>query len=75
MKWFYDLKIAIKLPAIFCLLAAISGAIGWIALSKVGQMKANSASLYRERTVGMCLHEGVGQGRTGQGVREPRRAG
>jgi methyl-accepting chemotaxis protein len=53
MKWFYDLKIAIKLPAIFCLLAAISGAIGWIALSKVGQMKANSASLYRERTVGI----------------------
>ena len=53
MKWFYDLKIAAKLPAIFCLLAAISGVTGWIGLSKVSQLKNSTAEQYAGRLVPM----------------------
>ncbi|HTS48005.1 MAG TPA: hypothetical protein VMH05_08675 [Bryobacteraceae bacterium] len=45
MKWFYDLKIPVKLQGSFVLVAAIAGLIGWIGLSKVNQMKTNGATL------------------------------
>jgi len=51
MKWFYDLKIGSKLLASFTLVAAIAGVIGWIGLSKVGQMKATGATLYSDRLI------------------------
>lgn len=51
MKWFNDLRIATKLPVIFCLLAAITGVTGWIGYSKVGRLKDSGARLYAERLV------------------------
>ena len=51
MKWFYDLKIPVKLQSSFILVAAIAGLIGWIGLSKVNTMKTNGATLYSGRLV------------------------
>ena len=51
MKWFYDLKIGTKLQSGFILVAAIAGLIGWVGLSKVGQLKASGETLYSGRLV------------------------
>ncbi|HEX5229761.1 MAG TPA: methyl-accepting chemotaxis protein [Bryobacteraceae bacterium] len=49
MKWFYDLRIAAKLPVICSLLAVVAGISGWIGFLKVGQMSASAGRLYSER--------------------------
>jgi len=51
MRWFYDLKIGFKLQSSFILVAAIAATIGWIGLSKVGQLKTSGATLYAARLV------------------------
>ena len=51
MKWFYDLKIPVKLQTSFILVAAIAGLIGWIGLAKMNEMKTNGATLYTARLV------------------------
>jgi len=51
VKWFYDLKIPVKLQGSFVLVAAIAGLIGWIGLFKVNLTKTNGATLYAARLV------------------------
>src|SRR5579872_3534454 len=49
MKWFYDMKIGLKLQFSFILVAAIAGIIGWIGFSHVGRMQEATSALYSRR--------------------------
>jgi methyl-accepting chemotaxis protein len=49
MKWFNDLKIGTKLLASFVLVAAIAGLIGWVGLSGVSNLGANSKAMYTDQ--------------------------
>jgi methyl-accepting chemotaxis protein len=51
VKWFYDLKISMKLQSGFVLVAAVAALVGWVGLSKVGQMKTGSVTMYTGRMV------------------------
>jgi len=51
MKWFYDMKIAVKLLASFALVAGIAGLIGWKGLSVANSLSARSSSIYANQLV------------------------
>ncbi len=51
MKWFYDLRIGTKLLASFALLALLSGTIGYVGMSHMADMAANSSQMYTDMTV------------------------
>ncbi len=53
MKWFYDLKISIKLIAAFITLSAITAFIGFQGLNNMGVINDMLNSLYTNETVGI----------------------
>jgi len=51
MKWFYDLKIATKLVLSFVIVSVIAGAIGFVGISNLNKVSANSEEMYRNMTI------------------------
>ena len=53
MKWFYDLKISVKLIVAFIILSAITAFIGFQGLNNMGMINNMLNSLYTNETVGI----------------------
>jgi methyl-accepting chemotaxis protein len=51
MKWFYNLKISKKLLISFCLLAALTAAVGYLGISNMHIIDVNDTLLYEQNTV------------------------
>jgi methyl-accepting chemotaxis protein len=50
MKWFYDLKISVKLLSSFTLVALIAGSIGYVGVTRLGQLEASGEAMYSLNT-------------------------
>ena len=53
MKWFYNLKIAVKLILAFIIVALIAGVVGIIGLMNLNSMSEADRLLYEENTLGL----------------------
>ncbi len=53
MKWFYNLKIGVKLISAFIILSAITAFIGYQGLNNMGTINTMLNSLYSNETVGI----------------------
>ncbi len=51
MKWFYNLKISVKLLAGYTLVAAVAAIVGWIGITEMQNIARDGAKLYSEATV------------------------
>ena len=49
MRWFKDLNTFIKLMGAFGILGIILGAVGWLAVSQLGTMQANTEAVYKKQ--------------------------
>jgi methyl-accepting chemotaxis protein len=55
MKWFYDLKIGVRLLAAFIIVGAITAAVGFVGIRSLGASADATASLYEKETMGISL--------------------
>ena len=55
MRWFRNLSTFAKLLIAFGLLAAIMGAMGWLAVSELETMQANMDNLYNKQMVPIAV--------------------
>jgi methyl-accepting chemotaxis protein len=55
MKWFYDLKIGKKLILSFIVMAAITGAVGYLGVSNIAAINEMLNSLYNKETLGISI--------------------
>jgi methyl-accepting chemotaxis protein len=53
MKWFYNLKIAVKLIISFLIVAALAGAVGVVGLININTINNADTLLYEENTLGL----------------------
>lgn len=51
MRWFYNLKISVKLIVSFVIVAIISGVVGVIGISNITKINNNDTILYENMTV------------------------
>lgn len=51
MKWFYNMKIAVKLISAFVLVAVIAGVVGLVAMNSITTIDENGAILYNNMTI------------------------
>ena len=51
MKWYYNLKISVKLLSAFIVVAIIAGVIGWIGVVKLHQIDEADTKLYEKVTI------------------------
>jgi methyl-accepting chemotaxis protein len=55
MKWFYDLKIGVKLIVSFLLLTVVTGFVGYLGISNMGKINGMLDSLYERELKGDSL--------------------
>ncbi|MBI4642440.1 MAG: methyl-accepting chemotaxis protein [Deltaproteobacteria bacterium] len=55
MKWFYNLKIGLKLIVSFLLLSAISAIVGWFGISNMARINEMLDTLYQRETMGISF--------------------
>ncbi len=55
MRWFKNLSTFAKLLVAFGLLSVIMGAMGWVAISELGAMQANTESIYQKQLVPLSV--------------------
>lgn len=53
MRWFYNLKISVKLIIGFLLVAAIAGVVGSVAVVSIKQMNEADILMYEDNTLGI----------------------
>ena len=53
MKWFYDLKIGIRLLAAFIIVGAITAAVGYLGITSLSKIAALSKASYEQETLGI----------------------
>jgi len=51
MKWFYNMRISMKLISCFIVVAIISGVVGVIGISNITRINNNDTILYENMTV------------------------
>jgi methyl-accepting chemotaxis protein len=54
MKWFYDLKIGIRLLAAFIIVGAITAAVGYMGVASLSKIAALSKASYEQETLGIA---------------------